>query len=313
MENKIIDITGLGKYHKKLETDVLSKKQDNITDLETIRTGAAAGAVAEQNAKDYAKDYADGLATNYDAAGSAAAAQAAAEATAAADATSKANAAQAAAEATAAADAASKANAAQAAAEATASADATSKANAAQAAAEATAAADATSKANTAEKNAKDYAKDYADGLATNYDAAGSAAAAQAAAEKKATDLNTDMDVRVKKLEEIDHEKLASDASAAAVAAIVAGAESDFDTLKEVAEWIASDTQGSAALQATVSGHTTTIGEINKELDALDANKQDAISDLETIRSGAEAGATALQADDLGFADDDDINGIFSL
>ena len=313
---KLVDITGLNRYHENLKTNVLSTKQDNISDLETIRSGAAAGATAEAAAKTYA----DGLVKDgdgnvkFDAVGSAAAAQAAAEATAAADATSKADAAQAAAEATAAADATSKANAAetaaktyadelvkdaegnvkfdavgsaaaaQAAAEATASADATSKANAAQAAAEATAAADATSKAN----------------------------AAQAAAEKKATDLNTAMDERVVKLEAIDHEKLALDASATAVAAIVAGAESDFDTLKEVADWIASDTQGSAALQTTVSGHTQSINTINGDIDALEENKQDVISDLETIRNGAAAGATALQADDLEYATDDDIDGLFA-
>ena len=244
---KLVDIDGLSRYHENLKTDVLSKKQDNISDLETIRSGAAAGATAEAAAKTYA----DGLVKDgdgnvkFDAVGSAAAAQAAAEATAAAD--------------------------------------ATSKANAAQAAAEATAAADATSKAN----------------------------AAQAAAEKKATDLNTAMDERVVKLEAIDHEKLALDASATAVAAIVAGAESDFDTLKEVADWIASDTQGSAALQTTVSGHTESINTINGDIDALEENKQDVISDLETIRNGAAAGATALQADDLEYATDDDIDSLF--
>ena len=317
---KIVDITGLNRYHENLKTNVLSTKQDNIADLEDIRSGAAAGAAASADAtskanaaETAAKTYADGLVKDaegnvkFDAVGSAAAAQAAAEATASADATSKANAAQAAAEATASADATSKADAAesaaktyadglvkdaegkvkfdavgsaaaaQAAAEATASADATSKANAAQAAAEATAAADATSKAN----------------------------AAQAAAEKKATDLNTAMDDRVKVLEAIDHEKLAHDASATAVAAIVAGAESDFDTLKEVADWINSDTTGAAALQIKVAENADAITDLNND-------KQDNISDLETIRSGAAAGATALQADDLEYVTNDDIDGLFA-
>jgi hypothetical protein len=189
------------------------------------------------------------------------------------DAAGSAAAAQSAAEATAAADATSKANAAQAAAEATAAADATSKANAAQAAAEATAAADATSKAN----------------------------AAQAAAEQKATDLNTAMDERVVKLEAIDHDQIVADA----IAAVVAGAESDFDTLKEVADWINSDTTGAAALQIKVAENADAITDLTND-------KQDAISDLETIRSGAAAGATALQADDLEYATNDDIDGLFA-
>ena len=155
--------------------------------------------------------------------------------------------------------------------------DAVGSAAAAQAAAEATASADATSKAN----------------------------AAQAAAEQKATDLNTAMNERVVKLEAIDHEKLALDASATAIAAIVAGAESDFDTLKEVADWINSDTTGAAALQIKVSENADAITDLTND-------KQDAISDLETIRSGAAAGATALQADDLVYATNDDIDGLFA-
>ena len=186
MENNtlIVDITGLSRYHENLKNNVLTTKQDVISDLEDIRTGATAGANA--------------------------------------------------------------------------SADAQAKADAAQAAAIAAAATDATNKAD----------------------------AAQAAAEQKATDLNTAMNERVVKLEAIDHEKLASDASAAAVAAIVAGAESDFDTLKEVADWINSDTTGAAALQIKVSENAEAITDLTND-------KQDVISDLETIRSGAAAGATA--------------------
>ena len=234
MENKlIVDITGLNRYHENLKNNVLTTKQDVISDLETIRTGAAAGAAASDDAtskanaaESAAKSYADGLVKDeegkvkFDAVGAAAAAQSAAEATASADATSKAN-------------------------------------------------------------------------------------AAQAAAEQKATELNTAMDDRVKKLEAIDHEKLALDASATAVAAIVAGAESDFDTLKEVADWINSDTTGAAALQIKVAENADAITDLTND-------KQDAISDLETIRTGAAAGATALQEDDLQFAADSDIDGLFA-
>lgn len=120
----------------------------------------------------------------------------------------------------------------------------------AQAAAEATAAADATSKAN----------------------------AAQAAAEQKATELNTAMDDRVKVLEAIDHDQLVADA----VAAVVAGAESDFDTLKEVADWINSDTTGAAGLQTKVSEHTESINTINGELDALELKVEGDINNLST-------------------------------
>ena len=60
-----------------------------------------------------------------------------------------------------------------------------------------------------------------------NYEIAGTAAG-----------LNATMDERVAKLEAIDHDKLAADAAAAAVTTVLDGAPEAFNTLKEVAEWI---------------------------------------------------------------------------
>lgn len=51
----------------------------------------------------------------------------------------------------------------------------------------------------------------------------------------------------------------AASAAADAVAAVVAAAPSDFDTLKEVADWIMSDTTGAAALQTDVAGLKTKV------------------------------------------------------
>jgi hypothetical protein len=57
---------------------------------------------------------------------------------------------------------------------------------------------------------------------------------------------------RVVDLEAIDHDKLAADASAAAVATILDGAPEKFDTLKEIAAWIAdADTAEDAASLVT--------------------------------------------------------------
>lgn len=91
-----------------------------------------------------------------------------------------------------------------------------------------------------------------------------------------AAGLNAAMNERVAKLEEIDHEQLIADA----IADVIDGAESDFDTLKEVADWIAADKEGSAALQTTVSGHTESINTINGELDALEAKVDGDIANL---------------------------------
>jgi hypothetical protein len=102
-------------------------------------------------------------------------------------------------------------------------------------------------------------AKSYADGLATNYDAKGDAAQALVDAKAyvdgkvdgkfdaagTAAGLNSAMDTRVKVLEAIDHNKIATDAAAAAVAGVIDDAPEAFDTLKEVATWIASNDHAS--------------------------------------------------------------------
>ena len=99
-----------------------------------------------------------------------------------------------------------------------------------------------TYEAKGAAADALDNAKAYADSLVmadgvAKFDAAGTAAG-----------LNAAMDARVIKLEAIDHDKLAADASAAAVATVLDGAPEKFDTLKEVAQWIAdSETAADAA------------------------------------------------------------------
>ena len=117
---------------------------------------------------------------------------------------------------------------------------------------------------------AEQNAKDYADGLAKNYDAAGTAAG-----------LNSAMDARVKVLEAIDHNALAASASAAAVAQVVADAPSDFDTLKEVADWITSDTTGAAALQTDVAGLKTKVSTLESA-----SHTHDNKAELDTIADG---------------------------
>ena len=97
--------------------------------------------------------------------------------------------------------------------------------------------------------------------------------------------------------------KIAEDAAATAVANVVAGAESDFDTLKEVADWIAADKEGSAALQTTVSNHTESINTINSNLGALEskvdgdiANLTSHISEASVALSEVDGRLNALEA-----------------
>lgn len=136
--------------------------------------------------------------------------------------------------------------------------------------------------ADTAQASAQAYTDSKVDG---KFDEAGTAAGLNAAMDARMTDVEGD----VAALKAIDHEKLAADASAAAVAAIVAGAESEFDTLKDVEEWIGAHKEGAAELQVTVSGHTESIKTINGELDALESKIDDDITNLTTHMTEAAA------------------------
>ena len=264
----------------------------------------AAGAAADAEAA--AKAYADGLASNYDAAGAAATALDDAKAYVDGKVDGKFDAAGSAADAEAAAKAYADGLASN--------YDATGSAAAAEAAAKAYADGlagnyDAAGSAAAAETAAKAYA----DGLASNYDATGTAAGLNAAMDTRMTAVEGDVAV----LKAIDHDKLAADAAATAVAAIVAGAESDFDTLKDVADWIGSHKEGAAELQTTVSGHTDSINTINGELDALEAKVDVDINNLTTHMS--EAATKIAEVDDrlealeaVEAITEDDINGLFA-
>lgn len=173
------------------------------------------------------------------------------------------------------------------------------KAAAAKAAAD-----EAKNAATTAEQNAKDYA----DGLAVNYDAAGSAAQALtdaksyadslvyddsalegrvAANEGAITTLNGDGDGSVKK------------AVADGIAGVIASAPEDFDTLKEIADWIASDTTGAAKMQAdiaTLKGADTVEGSVAKSVkDAVLA--LDATVGSQTVAEGKHVAVEVVETD----------------
>ena len=82
-------------------------------------------------------------------------------------------------------------------------------------------------------------------------------------------------------------------AAADAVATVVANADEDFDTLKEVADWIASDTSGAAKMQidiARLDGAVTVEGSVKKQIkDAVDA-------EAAIARAAEQANAAAAEA-----------------
>ena len=153
------------------------------------------------------------------------------------------------------------------------------KAAAAQAAAEGTAAADATAKVNAA--------KEELNGTINGIDGrvAGIEADYLKAADKKEiTDAAAELEGRVKANEDAigvlngDGEGSVKKSVADAIAGVVANAPEDFDTLKEVADWIGSDTTGAAQMQAdiaTLKGADTVEGSVAKTVkDAVAAEAE---------------------------------------
>lgn len=97
-----------------------------------------------------------------------------------------------------------------------------------------------------------------------------------------AASLNEAMDERVKVLEAIDHDQLASDAAASAVATVIDGAPEKFDTLKEVAQWI-SDSE-SAATAADLVTRVATLEAI--DYDAYVAADTQVLTDAKAYADG---------------------------
>ena len=80
-------------------------------------------------------------------------------------------------------------------------------------------------------------------------------------------------------------------AVADAVAGVVASAPEDFDTLKEVADWIASDTTGAAKMQADIArldGADTVDGSVKKQI------KDAVAAEAEIARAAEKANADAI-------------------
>ena len=158
---------------------------------------------------------------------------------------------------------------------------------------------DAKGAAGTAEQNAKDYA----DGLASNYDAAGAAADVKSWVEEQ-NYLKTHQDIsglatktevaeaegrasaytdtEIAKLGDVyatksavetlvgsDVDKSVRTVAAEEVAKVVANADADFDTLKEIADWIQNDTTGAAKMANDIKE----LQNVNADsrLDALEA------------------------------------------
>lgn len=129
------------------------------------------------------------------------------------------------------------------------------------------------------------------------------------------TEVNEDFEGRIADLEAIDRDKLATDAAASAVATVLDGAPAKFDTLKEIAAWIAeADTAEDAASLVTrvsaleaidhdayVDADSELKEELEGKINAINNHSHTFVeSELNEIKSGdvakwnAEIGAKAL-------------------
>ena len=179
--------------------------------------------------------------------------------------------------------------------------------------------------ATTAQVNAK---QDIIADLADIRSGAAAGATALADAKSYADGLNSAMDTRVVVLEAIDHEKLASDASAAAVATVLDGAPEKFDTLKEIAQWIADSESADSAADlitrvgaleaidhdAYIAADATTLASAKEYADSLASNYDAAGAAAQALADAKSYvdGKGYLTENDLVFATNDDVDALFA-
>lgn len=191
------------------------------------------------------------------------------------------------------------------------------KAAAAQTAAEGTAAADATAKVNAAKEELTGTINGI-DGRVAGIEAD----YLKAADKKEITDAAAVLEGRVKANEDAigvlngEGEGSVKKSVADAIAGVVANAPEDFDTLKEVADWIGSDTTGAAQMQsdiATLKGADTVEGSVAKTVKDAVAAEAAIARAAEQANAGAiatEKGRVdAIEADYLKAADKTELQG----
>jgi hypothetical protein len=94
--------------------------------------------------------------------------------------------------------------------------------------------------------------------------------------------IDEDLDKRIGELEKIDHAKLAEDASATAVATVLDGAPEKFDTLKEIAAWIAEENTAEDA--ASLVTRVSALEEVKDDYKGADTKlKEELEGKIETI------------------------------
>lgn len=151
---------------------------------------------------------------------------------------------------------------------------------------------DAEGSADAALASAKSYVDGKVDG---KFDASGAAADALQDAKDYTDGKDSAMDARVKVLEAVDHAKLASDAAASAVATVLDDAPEAFDTLKEVAEWIADNSHASdvATLVSDVASLKAINHEAYKAADETNLAAAKGYTDSEIAKLSFDAAGTA--------------------
>lgn len=140
------------------------------------------------------------------------------------------------------------------------------------------------------------FAQEFYGKIKANFDVIGSATTAETNSKTYADGLNTAMDTRVNTLESavgnsntglvkdvavLKGDKTVEGSVAYQIAAVVAGADASFDTLKEIADWITNDTIGATQMANDIKANS------------------EAITDLEALVG--EIPATATASDIVGY------------
>ena len=116
---------------------------------------------------------------------------------------------------------------------------------------------------------------------------------AQAAAEKKTTDLeNGQVKLNKEAIAVLQGTAETEGSVAYQIAQIVAGADVKFDTLKEIADWILSDTSGAAKMQSDIKANATAIANEKSRAEGVESGLSDRLDTVESAL-GADGSVTS--------------------
>ena len=137
------------------------------------------------------------------------------------------------------------------------------------------------------------FAQEFYDKVKTDFDSKGSAEQSLIDSKLYTDDLNATMNTRVKNVEDdvsiLKGDKNTEGSVAYQIAEIVADADTDFDTLKEIADWITNDAIGATQMVNDIKANTNAISVMQGDIVQLQTDVINNTTNITNLTSKIES------------------------